>query len=209
MATLDEGGQVGDFSAAFPATLWPEVAVVAAAIPESGVVPAAPFVVRVDRELVSIPYRIHNAEVSPDAARRLSPVQRTIMSCLYTRHDDGFVRQRHLEAIVGQAQRWVAPFVVRLLGEYVVQIVLAIRDGLADIDVSGTAMRHVYGRFAAGNPAFVALTYERAASYWDCYHRYLFPDRRAYPSFPILDSIRAAGADPGTAEQDRAPQRSS
>ncbi|MFD0743142.1 hypothetical protein ACFQ1L_16165 [Phytohabitans flavus] len=117
------------------------------------------------------------------------------MACLYTRHHDGYVRQRHLEAIVGKAKTWVAPFVVQLLGEYVVQIILAIRHGLADVDVSGTAIRRAYGRFAAANPAFVGLTYQRAASYWNCYYRSLFVDRRSYPSFSILDSISAAGAD--------------
>jgi hypothetical protein len=94
-----------------------------------------PFVVCVDEELVSIPYRIYNAELSHDTQQRLSPAQRTVMACMYTRHHDGYVRQRHLEAIVGQAETWVAPFVVQLLGEYVVQIVLAVRCGLADIDV--------------------------------------------------------------------------
>jgi hypothetical protein len=89
----------------------------------------------------------------------------------------------------------VAPFVVQLLGEYVVQIVLAVRCGLADIDVPGTAINRAYGRFAATNPAFLGLTYQRAASYWNCYYRNLFVDRRTYPSFPILASIRVAGAE--------------
>jgi hypothetical protein len=75
------------------------------------------------------------------------------------------------------------------------QIIFTIRDGLINLDVSGTAMHRVDGQFAAANPAFIDLTYQRTASYWDCYYRNLFADRRNYPSFPILASIRAAGAD--------------
>jgi hypothetical protein len=123
--TIEDAGHVRYFGAAFPAALGPKVAAVAAAIPESGHTPARPFIVRVDEELVSIPYRIHNTEPPHDTRRYLSPVQRTVMSCLYTRHDDGWIRQRHLESIVGQAETWVAPFVVQLFGEYVVEISLA------------------------------------------------------------------------------------
>jgi hypothetical protein len=106
----------------------------------------APFTVRVEGELVSIPYRIYNAEPVLSAAQRLLSVQQTILACLYTRHHNGHVRQRHLETIVGHAEDWVAPFVVQLLGEYVVQIVLAIQHGLVGLDVSGTATAAIIDR---------------------------------------------------------------
>jgi hypothetical protein len=80
---LDDEGHVGDFSASFPAALRSDVAAVAATVPESGLAPAAPFVVCVDEELVSIPYRIYNAELSHDTQQRLSPAQRTVMACMY------------------------------------------------------------------------------------------------------------------------------
>lgn len=69
--TLDDAGHVGHFSAAFPAALRPEVAAVAVVIPESRHTPARPFIVRVDQELVSIPYRIRNAEPSHDTQQYL------------------------------------------------------------------------------------------------------------------------------------------
>lgn len=138
---------------------------IAPIIPSTRLPPAAPFAVQVDDEQVSIPYRIYNNEPAPDAVRRLPTVQQLILACLYTRHHNGYVRQRHLEAIVGHAETWVAPFVIQLLGEYVVQIVHAIRQGLADLDTPGTATCRVYGRFAANNPEFIALTNQRATSY--------------------------------------------
>lgn len=49
--------------------------------------------------------------------------------------------------------------------------------------VAGTPLHSADGRFAAANTQFLGLTYQRAASYWDCYHRNQFADRRHYPSF--------------------------
>ena len=180
---------------AFPVALRPEVTAVAAIIEDARLAPAAPFTVWVGQEQVSIPYRIYNPEPSVDSLRGLSPVQQTVLHCLYTRHHDGHVRQRHLTTIIEQAEIWVTPFVVRLLGEYVVQIILTIQHGLGDVDVAGTPLRGVYGRFAVSNRQFLDVTFQCAASYWDCYQRNLFADRRHYPSFPILASIRAAGLD--------------
>jgi hypothetical protein len=128
----------------------------------------------------------------PRGWEELSPVQHRILHCLYTRHHDGFVRQRHLEQIVGSAQPWVVPFVLQIVGEYVVELLLAIRGGLANLDTPGTAQHMVYGRFIAANPDFFHLTRQRVASYWDCYYRGLYADRRHYPGYTILASLDAA-----------------
>ena len=192
-------GEGPDFVRAFPAAMWPDVSAVTSIIDVARLASTAPFTVWVGEEQVSIPYRIYNPEPSVDSLRDLSPVQQTVLACLYTRHHDGHVRQRHLPTIVRQAELWVTPFVVRLLGEYVVQIILAIQCELVDVDVAGTPLRSVYGRFAASNRKLLDVTFQRAASYWDCYYRNLFADRRHYPSFPILASIRAAGREFQTA----------
>src|SRR4029450_16086 len=126
--------------------------------------------VRVDHEQVSIPYRIYNDEPTLDSVRRLSAVQQLVLACLYTRHHNGYVRHRHLDAILPHAEPWVAPFVVQLLGEYGVQIGLIIRQGLPGPGGPGPGTRRVYGQFAGNNPALIALTYQRAVSYWNCYY---------------------------------------
>jgi hypothetical protein len=197
-AVTTEGGDgngLGAVRAAFPAAMWPDVTTVASIIDLESPPSTARFTAWIGEEQLSIPYRIYNPEPSLDSLRSLSPLQKTVLACLYTRHHDGHVRQRHLTTIVGQAEIWVTPFVVRLLGEYVVQIIVAIQRGLVDVDIAGTPLRSVYGRFAARNPQFVDVTLQRAASYWDCYYRNLFADRRQYPSFQILASIRSASLD--------------
>ena len=172
-----------DLSAAFPATLGEHAAAAAAALPTTAHSTADSLEAVVDGERVVVPYRIYADEPPPEAWASLQPIEQTMLHCLYTRHDDGRVRQRHLAQIVTRTEPWIAPFVVHLVGEYVVEIVELIRRSLTDL--SG------YGRFAAANPDLIALTYQRAASYWDCYHRRRYPDLKSYPGIVVITAIRS------------------
>jgi hypothetical protein len=98
-----------------------------------------------------------------------------ILHCLYSRHGDGMVRQRHLEQIIPSGEPWVVPFVVQLVGEYVLEILQAIRNGVPDLATPGSAPRLLYGEFVARNPSFFARTERRVVSYWSCYHRHQYP----------------------------------
>jgi hypothetical protein len=177
---------VSEIAGAFPAALRPDASVVSVAMPPAHLPPSSSFDVVVDGEAVTIPYRLYNPEPSSVRMGSLSPVQLTMLACLYTRHHDGRVRQRYLRLLAAQANPWVAPFVVQLLGEYVVEIVLDTREYLAQ---AGEPLRAVYRRFAADNPQFLNLTRQRATSYWDCYYRSRFPDREDYPAFRILRAL--------------------
>jgi len=179
------------FEVAFPAALNEAVSAAAALMPAAAHEPSESFAVQVGGERVEIPYRIYNPEPPLEVAYE---THRTVLACLSTRHHDGRVRQRHLGWILPQPQTWVVPFVVQLVGEYVVEIVLDIQTGLAELDVEGSPERRRYGAFVADNPAFVELTAQRVASYWDCYYRYRYPRRADYPGFTLLSSLRAAGA---------------
>ena len=54
------------------------------------------FSVTIDGETVTIPDRIYNEE--PRDSTALTERQCDVLGCLYTRHNDGFVRQRHARA---------------------------------------------------------------------------------------------------------------
>ena len=183
-----------DLAAAFPCALRTAATTAALVIPAATLTSPEAFVVALDNETVAIPYRIYNAEPATDPTRELSPVERTVLACVYTRHHDGYVRQRYLAEILAHPRPWTAPFVVQLLGEYVLPIVEQIQRGLAGTETPGTALYTVYGHFAAANPAFITLTRQRAASYWDCYHRSRYT-LRAYPASKVLDALQAAAGD--------------
>jgi hypothetical protein len=85
------------------------------------------FSVRVGSEDVSIPYRIYHDPALIDTAR-LTSRQEELLDCLLTRHHSGFVRQEHLGRIVCCNHDWTPPFVVQLVGEYVIEILSLIRE---------------------------------------------------------------------------------
>ncbi len=80
---------------------------------------------------------------------------------------------------------------VRLAGEYVLQILVSIANGLTQADAAGTNHRALYGRFLAANPDFFALTERRTTSYWACYYRWKYPDFQRYPGSDLLTQFHA------------------
>lgn len=133
--------------------------------------------------------RVYNAEPPEEAVAALGRIPRCVLACIYTRHHDGYVRQRHLQQIVDLDHRRVIRFVVQLIGEYVVEIALASRAALGDLDVQGSDQRARYGRFIADNPAFLELTGQRLISCWDCYYRTQYPAREDYPGSLLVASL--------------------
>ncbi|WP_405721014.1 hypothetical protein OG607_09050 [Streptomyces sp. NBC_01537] len=178
--------------AAFPTRLASDVQSVLAVMPEARLAPMMPFEVEVQGETVVIPSRIYNEEPGADLKRPLAGTQQVILHCLYSRHSDGRVRQRHLEQIVASGEPWVVPFVVQLAGEYVLEILEAIGRGLPELAVPGSAQRRLYGEFIARNPAFFARTERRVVSYWSCYYRWKYGAFGTYPGCVLLEAFRAA-----------------
>jgi len=178
--------------AAFPARLASDVQSVLAVMPEARLAPMMPFEVEVQGETVVIPSRIYNEEPGASLKRPLAGTQQVILHCLYSRHSDGRVRQRHLEQIVASGEPWVVPFVVQLAGEYVLEILEAIGRGLPGLAVPGSAQRRLYGEFIARNPAFFARTERRVVSYWSCYYRWKYGAFGTYPGCVLLEALRAA-----------------
>ena len=74
---------------------------------------------------------------------------------------------------------------VQLLGEYVIEIVEVIADAIRQETVQDLS------DFARENPKFMAITRQRATSYWDCYFRCRFRSLQTYPAITALDAIEA------------------
>ncbi|MGV2920859.1 hypothetical protein [Streptomyces alfalfae] len=179
-------------AAAFPTRLAGDVQSVLAVMPEASSAPVMPFEVEVQDEIVAIPYRLYNEEPYANLERPLSGTQQMILHCLYSRHHDGRVRQRHLEQITASGEPWVVPFVVQLAGEYVLEILESIGRGLPGLAVPGSTQRRLYGEFIARNPAFFTCTERRVVSYWSCYYRWKYGAFGTYPGCVLLEAFRAA-----------------
>jgi len=164
---------------AFPRAMTREAEAAAATVASMGATLSPDgFRVVAGAELVTIPERLYVEE------RNLLASGNGLVACLLTRHHDGFVRQRALERVLRLDTLWAVPFVVRLVGEYVVEIVEQIDDGFAELPLD-----HV-SAFVVANPDFMRLTRARVTSYWSCYYRNT--PHREYVGFRLMDRIEAS-----------------
>jgi hypothetical protein len=176
---------------AFPQALHDDVAAVLRVLPsEPRPTPHAIGPITIEGEPIHIPVRIYAREVDQAALASCTETQRRILHCRYTRHHDGYVRQRHLGPLLACDEAWVVPFVVQLVGEYVLPILVDIEAAL------GPNHTHAYGAFVRENEAFMRLTGARVCSYWNAYERSRFIDRRTYPGERILRRLASFARTP-------------
>ena len=182
---------------AFPSDLRASLSTVLSALPQPTHAPMGSITstnsrtwpdIKVGGESVDIPYRIYNPVPPTDLVQRGSQAGAAI-ACLYTRHHDGFVRQRALQHVMACDETWIIPFVVQLLGEYVIEICEDIRR-YAETDLPRRPeMIRVLNSFASDNPDFIVLTQQRATSYWDAYYRRPHLCRDTYPGLLALKML--------------------
>jgi hypothetical protein len=165
----------------FPASLKSDVDAVLAAMPPSlGYERVNGPRVSIKGERIELLSRLYSPEPPDDVTRQLNDRQRLILSCLYSRHHDGYVRERHLPRLQGD-DPWLPHFVLQLVGEYVIEICQVALDQLDAIP------RASYETFAAENGEFVALVRQRIVSYARQYHRSMgFVDD---PAFRFMTSL--------------------
>jgi len=137
-------------------------------------------------QMIAIPRRLHFPDLSAasDTLSNLNPASR----CLITRATDGRLRQQAVRSVIGHQNAWVAPFVLLLLGEYVIEIVEDVRDALPVLDQS------VYANLIRENRQTVQRLRARATSYWDAYHRQQYPQKRDYPGLQALHEMETWAA---------------
>ncbi len=136
--------------------------------------------VEVEGEKVAVLGRLYAPEPTTGVSS-LTPIQRLILSALYSRHHDGFVRERHVRQLLDVDHVWIPPFVVLLLGEYVVQIGQVIAERVSGLP------RQTYIDFARVNPDFMRLTRSRVVSYW--WEYYSSVPLREYPGYRSLQDL--------------------
>lgn len=136
--------------------------------------------VTLNGELLEIPVRLYFP-----ASILSGPDDDTLLLCLGTRHHDGFLRQKCVTQLLERGDEFAVPYIVQLLGEYVVEIARVINNALPGIDIAP------YRRFLAGNPRYLATTRRRVISYWSCYYRAAYPDIGTYPAYIALRHLGA------------------
>lgn len=147
--------------------------------------PCHVFLVKLNHETLSIPSRVYyNPTVLRRALGSSQGVRRLVLACLGSRHHDGHVRQECLAELLRSDEASLTPYIVHLAGEYVVEIVQDVADGIMQRDVA------VLASFAKENPDYLATFQRRVTSYWSCYHRAAYPDRNSYPGTKVAAFLR-------------------
>lgn len=143
------------------------------------------FEVFVDNELICIPERVYYEELNEDEEVGLSPLQKQILDCIFTRHHDGYIRQKRLNNIFesGKVFNWAIPYVIKLVGEYVLEILNDINNNI------GLINQRRLVEFVRSNPRFILATESRIETYWGLNYRFIFK-RDAYIGFKLKEYLQ-------------------
>lgn len=117
----------------------------------------------------------------------------------FSRHHDGYVRERCIRQVLKVNEKFVLPFIIQLLGEYVIEIIECIYNERESIDKSSLT------RFIKENPVHFHRIHQRVYSYWDCFYRAACPKYRRnikpagctvfdYPGIKLLKYFTSAAA---------------
>lgn len=176
-----------DLSLAFPAALRPAAAALTAPAAWDGEHRLHSYQVMLGGETLTIPWRLYVERGLPldDAGR--DATARGIAWCLGTRHHDGYLREECLVRMLGAPQGWMAPFIVHLVGEYVIEIVRRIEAALPGFTPQ---MRSALAAFVRDNPHYLDTIERRTISYrfWGGP-----PPLVDYPGKRVIALLRALG----------------
>jgi len=118
--------------------------------------------VSANSEQLVIPYRIYFPEPDDRLVSRLSHRQKAILATLYTRHADGYIREKWLKQVPAD-ESWQAPFIALLIGEYVIEIIRAMRS-CEQFD------KEFFSDFVRENLQVCEQITARAITYWDYFY---------------------------------------
>jgi len=118
----------------------------------------------VDSEEVYVPYRCYFNESSNNNI--LTKQQKEIYACIFLLHHDGYVREKYTRYLLkGEIKSWMLPFLFKLSGEYVIEIIELLYHNLK------LGNTDILKEFSKNNPKQAQRYYGKMTSYWDCYYR--------------------------------------
>ena len=143
--------------------------------------------VYVNDEMIMIPYRIYHLEPSVHLFDSLDVDHRNIIYCYFTRHHDGKIRERNLLNIISLNEPWIVPYIIQLIGEYVIEILDVIWSNFENFEIN------LYRDFINNNPIYFSKIKQKMISYWDCYYRYKYPNINNYVGYKLVNALEFSG----------------
>ncbi|MBB2951221.1 hypothetical protein [Sphingobacterium sp. JUb56] len=138
-------------------------------------------------EVICLISRIYFAEPSVELENELTETQKQILNCIYSRHHNGYIREKRLKYLFGFDHEWVIFFKLQLLGEYVIEILFELDKHITDSSINQ------YKQLIFNNIKYWDQTKSRVASYWNEYYRYPnYKKIEDYIGYKIMKRINEA-----------------
>ena len=151
----------------------------------------------VDNSKVLIPTRIY---INDDILKieTINPQIKRILFCYFTRHHNGYIRQYCIKEIIksNYILDYEIPYIFRLSGEYVVEILYDI------VEITKLIPYEVINEYITKNISTLKIMERRMISYWSEYYRYgayglkynpSFIKWENYPAHDILEFLKKHG----------------
>jgi len=115
---------------------------------------------------LSFPYRLYALEVDDAVFSRLSPTEKILLHCMYSRSCDGYVREKHIKHLLSEDfPDWAIPYIVKVCDEYVLEILQTVYENLKNRNTDALKM------FCLDNWSSFCKSYNRMISYWNEFYR--------------------------------------
>ena len=115
---------------------------------------------------IKIPYRIY-VDDRLILNNQMTERQKLIYHCIFSRSYNGYVRQKHIEALLeSDLPDWAIPYVIKICDEYIKEILEVVYQKLQGKNTEK------YKEICALNFDYFKLGHCRMISYWNEYYRY-------------------------------------
>lgn len=119
-----------------------------------------------DGQTICIPYRINCPDNFELFEQELSFNEKMIYHCIMSRHLDSFVREKYIKCILNSAYPdWTIPYILKVVDEYVYEILDAIYSALKDKD------NEKIKELCQLNIDLFLKSHHRMISYWNEFYR--------------------------------------
>ena len=135
--------------------------------------------VSLNGEVLELPQRVCFGEYNTQS---LTLVQEQMLNCLYLCHCNGHLREHYLRELLTVKEDFTLPFIAKLFGDYVIEIVKVLHSELPDVT------RDKLRDFFRANPLYQKRIESRIASYWDLFYRNAYPQFQEIYRLPIISN---------------------
>ncbi len=124
---------------------------------------------------ITFPYRVYYLDEYDILFSLMTAEQKMIYHCIFSRSCNGFVREKHIKAILEEDYSdWLFPYILKVSDEYVVEILESIYKKLSSQNTEKIK------KFCQLNLESFLYSHNRMISYWNEFYRSKCTDYKNY-----------------------------